>query len=366
MTFSHLGTVGNTRVPREIIWGPEHLITAPVVLSLLAVVSGYDMANSIKTHRVVQSRETDRDWSEFLSFILSYPPGVSLTVEVASAKAGRNLLYPVQNGGGIALLASGGLDSTAAILGLGKRREPYTVCWVDYGQPYREAEERAILSLQTKLAFPLIRLKADLSRLIASGSQIYGHVVPARNVLLATLAQAATRASTVCIVSLRDEEVVPDKSPRFYSDLSSLLGIEVLSPFSMATKTDLIAWWNTQDFRVSPEESVSCYSHNGPCGACRACMKRAIAFSANGRSLRMRVDPFEDRARILRNSYLPRWGQFSRVRQLDLLLALERKRTVLPPVLLQFVDDERSRGNTLTELFEREAALGRFDPKWPT
>ena len=111
--------------------------------------------------------------------------------------------------------------------------------------------------------------------------------IPSRNSFFAHI--GALYADTIYLVCQRGEQTIPDRSPKFFEDISALLSYlhgrpkRVDTVFSEMTKQDMVAWALSK--RVSKEElwsTYSCFSAEpGRCGRCKACLRTAVALDYN-------------------------------------------------------------------------------------
>lgn len=168
--------------------------------------------------------------------------------------------------------------------------------YVELGHRYARAEKTAILRIMGEeselfgLEVPFVLTGGvDLSRLEKPSAYI-----PARNLFLA-LAAAWSGAREIWLVVQRDEMTLPDRSPAFLRETSDMLStlfqgeVSVQTPFPGLDKTGMVARFLDQLPRGSAERllraSWSCYeggSYPVHCGACKACVRRYIAFILNG------------------------------------------------------------------------------------
>lgn len=354
--------VGPIPVDCRRLVSPQHLSDSPGVrLGVLAAIAAYERESRVVLSAVELDRDRLRLWGDFLSFAISYPAEQSWNVHFEAEKHMAPTIH--ERSESCSLLVSGGLDSTAALLYLRARGTEPRCVWVDYGQPYAEIERAAALDLQRALRFELQTIHVELEPWIVKGYERFQHVVPARNVLLASLAEATNHSRQVCIVALAGEEKVPDKSPRFYSDLTRLLDAEVFSPFSRGTKSQVVAWWLRSGFEIGPERTVSCYSPEGPCGRCRACVKRAIAFSANGIQVPMAENPWADDNQVLSRYHLQRFADFDAARRADTLLAMRNAWSLLGATGRSFVTSVlRTDPSVLDMIGRRRHELAQWAP----
>lgn len=180
------------------------------------------------------------------------------------------------------LLFSGGVDSLAAWWVLG---QPDTV-YVRLGHPYEAKELATIESLAYH--WPKVTPRVIDGPPLGVLEHGDGHI-PHRNLLLAATAAAHhPHHSHLWLGALRGE-ASPDKSGRFLRSASRTLSrsearrVTVSAPLRHFTKTGLVREYLR---RGGPPGLLrytrSCYSPDGPCNRCQACVRRFVAFQLNG------------------------------------------------------------------------------------
>lgn len=205
-----------------------------------------------------------------------------------------------------AVLLSGGMDSSAALLWALPRYEKVIAILFDYGQKNRDQELTFAgrLCETTNTARLLIVVAGSLPR----GKGILHHIeehdgredgsspaiVPGRNALFAV--SAAAHASVyfpngnmalVLGCNAQDARRFPDCHPASLKTLGETLRhciareIQVVAPWIDRTKAQILAELSEAD-RGVVARSWSCYRGDGPCGKCSACVLRADAFVAVG------------------------------------------------------------------------------------
>jgi len=214
------------------------------------------------------------------------------------------------------VLASGGLDSTAALVYAVQSygRECTTGLFVYYGQPAADREIRSVIAACKALAVPFVR--CDLQSVfhgsttglfIPRESAIVGGrdtaFLPGRNAML--LAAAATCGgirwepnpySVLVGCNAHDAAGFPDCRLPFLTAAEDAFraggaNLNVVAPWLTKTKRQIVDYVRAE----APEHldllraSWSCYRPDGPCGACTACMARVGAFEGDG------ADPLPDR-----------------------------------------------------------------------
>jgi len=179
------------------------------------------------------------------------------------------------------LMWSGGLDSTIAYFYLGK---PRTV-FVDLGHRYANIERLTTATLAKELDMDYV---VD-TRLFLGDMEKEDAEIPMRNMFLAMV--GALYGDNVYMVFQKGEQSLPDRSIRFVKGASRLLSylnsrtVEVCNVFPHLTKAQMISWYRSKGYSVDIlYETVSCFSEDEseiPCGRCKACFRRWIAFECN-------------------------------------------------------------------------------------
>jgi 7-cyano-7-deazaguanine synthase len=205
--------------------------------------------------------------------------------------------------GRLAVLASGGLDSSVLLADLARKNEVHPV-YVEAGLAWEAQEKRAleafIKALNSENVKPVAVLEMPVRSLYGQHWSLSGEGVPAseapdsevylpgRNVLLIGVTAvwcALHDVSTIAIGSL-DHNPFPDATPRFFEGYSRLLSeslahpIEIVAPYRGRTKADLIAEFAALRLRLT----LTCMapSNGRHCGACNKCYERQQAFLEAG------------------------------------------------------------------------------------
>jgi len=324
--------------------------------AILTTIAGYRFENSIWVNgQAPVSIKKIKKLEQFLSFLVNEKRYHSKTFSfnIKYDDYYNSLNKPIISDD-ILVLSSGGVDSTAGLMhALDQGKHPIA-CWIDYGQPYREVEKEAVEAITNLLSIPLIVGTIDLSKYIREGESDWKHIFPARNFLLAcagmalfsSLVRHREQPASIWMCAQIEDIDTPDKSPRFFQETSSFLGLRVMSPFVKFNKTDLLAYWRRhwfERYHISPEITITCYSNSGHCGNCKACLKRAVALSVSGWPLddELKENPFHDRNGLLKNYYLPRINNFEWKRRMDIMIALSNKYEQLNSELKKIVDSWR-------------------------
>ena len=273
----------------------------------------------------------------FLTYILAYPKDVETPkVIVSDEKIEGNHTYCDRFAGKTMICFSGGVDSTGALIkALDEGRNPVAL-WCDYGQPYRNTERKAVENICRKLNIPLIKVLLDISDLIAIGGERFGHVFPARNLLITAIG-LCFKPSKMELAGLCDELIVPDKSLRMYDEFGKLFGTPLSSPFVDKTKADVLCMWQKHWLKyLDANETISCYGEEGECQNCSSCAKREIAFVASGYHKDYPA-VFTNQHILIEGHWFSRIDIFQYERRTDVLIALEHFIDRLTPELQELV-----------------------------
>lgn len=174
-------------------------------------------------------------------------------------------------------LISGGIDSFI----MAKQFPNGKNIYVDFGQPYKDAELAALVNLGVN--FEIIRIEHQQR----VGDNIY---IPDRNLAMASVIAMIYNPERIFMAGLRDDNCV-DKTPAEFERISALLSryanhpIEVISPYWNKSKGEIIEEFCREFPGEILKETFSCYSPKTnltPCGDCPACLRRVIALETNG------------------------------------------------------------------------------------
>jgi 7-cyano-7-deazaguanine synthase len=203
---------------------------------------------------------------------------------------------------GIAVLASGGLDSAVLVAELLRQGRPVHPIYLRSGlawEPTEEAHLRGFLDTLTSPApEPLVVLHAPIASVYGTHWSVAGDAVPdeqsadeavylpGRNLLL--LAQPSVWCAlhgvhTIALGTLKGNPF-PDSSREFFDEFEALvrrgLGhvLEVVAPFAELTKADVLELGRGLALQrtfscIDPQEELHC-------GHCNKCAERRRAFSA--------------------------------------------------------------------------------------
>ncbi|MGA2409418.1 MAG: 7-cyano-7-deazaguanine synthase [Candidatus Binataceae bacterium] len=203
----------------------------------------------------------------------------------------------------IAVLASGGLDSSILIAGQARNAEVYPI-YVQWGFPWEVSERESLEAFLSALKSSNVKPPAIISVPIKavygdhwslSGNKVPGAdepdsavFLPGRNILLIGLAAvwcSTHEVSRIAIGSLRGNPF-PDATPEFFENFAGILStglghrIMVEAPYRGLTKSDII-----RQFRDLPLElTLTCMTPKPGkhCGQCNKCGERRRAFLESG------------------------------------------------------------------------------------
>lgn len=170
------------------------------------------------------------------------------------------------------VLCSGGIDSATLAADRAARDDRIELCFVDYGQRARQAERRSVTSLAERLGVEVAHLAVDGVGMPNQGE------IPARNMLLLSLALAARPHSRLIVIGIHAGTAYRDCSPAFVEQMQRVLDFHtdgicrLLAPFLLWSKTDVVALARELDAPL--ELTHSCEAGDEPCGSCRSCVDR--------------------------------------------------------------------------------------------
>lgn len=191
----------------------------------------------------------------------------------------------------VSIMFSGGLDSMIMYnYAIACDLDPVCI-YVDLGHPYAHKEKAAMARRSRWMPKVEIIELSTLWHLIEK--RMSNQIIPSRNVLLAVI--GGMFSPEVWLGALDGEQLGKehDKSPRFFEDTTKLLTFTneffqptttVFAPFGLMSKSETLEW--ALEYGVPLEELLatsSCYDgEKGKCGVCLTCVKRRLAFLANG------------------------------------------------------------------------------------
>lgn len=274
---------------------------------------------------------------DFLTYILAYPKGIETPkIKVSKNKNIEMNGYDEFKNRNLVCF-SGGVDSTGALLKLIDEKQEPIAFWCDYGQPYNKTEKKAVENICNKLNVTLLEVTLDLSDLIAIGGEKFGHVFPARNLMIAAIG-LCFKPKNIVLAGLCDELVVPDKSLRMYDEFEKYFEVKLYSPFVEMTKTEVLCVWKDKwDKYLDANETVSCYDNEGNCQNCSSCAKREVAFVASGYN-NYYPEVFTNQHELIEGHWFSRVDIFQYERRTDMLIALKKYIDNLTPKLQELVN----------------------------
>lgn len=198
------------------------------------------------------------------------------------------------------ILLSGGLDSTCAAYDLMDNLEEDSstlvrAVWIDYGQQNSVKELKSVQYTCSQLKLPLQIIRAegifsdvDSTVLHNNGStqiDVWNAEVPHRNSILTLIASANSPyqpevEETFIVAAHKTSAPYADVTKRFYTLLNQLLKYEtgskrVEAPYIQYTKYQLAKkGYNAGMTKTDFLKTASCYTAQGDCGKCPACLAR--------------------------------------------------------------------------------------------
>jgi 7-cyano-7-deazaguanine synthase len=180
------------------------------------------------------------------------------------------------------VLASGGLDSTAALIWAISEFTQVVALTLRYGQ--NAAETSALRSVCAELRAPLIERSFGAVLPPIEGNWL----IPGRNLIMLSLGAAeggrlwpGLPFALVTGWSALDGDY-PDCSEAFRrlaaDACSAAIGasVDIRAPWIGTRKDEIVSWATERGYRQLLERSVSCY-HGTGCLTCKACKERAQA-----------------------------------------------------------------------------------------
>ena len=174
----------------------------------------------------------------------------------------------------IAVLASGGLDSTALIDFYLRRELKITSIHFQYGQANAKSEKKAFENIKAFYGIEgrIIKLGFSLNK---RKDEIIG-----RNALFVLVAGFSTGAKKIAL-GIHSGTNYYDCSRMFLRDSQKILDgyfagtVQVEAPFIDLNKKDLLRY--CEDFKIPIELTYSCQRQNDrPCGVCPTCRELAL------------------------------------------------------------------------------------------
>lgn len=339
-----IGKLDELIIKKPISVKPKIVIDRLSKLSLLATLAGYNKSQKITLDK--EFKTSDVALGDFISFILNHEgfAPIKFNVEVKTKKGTRHQEIKNSEKSSI-ILASGGIDSTAAILSLLDQGIKPKLVTLDFGQINNKVEQKIIKRIAKKLGLKLIVFKIDIKKEVEEGWKEWSYIVPARNFLIASLGanylDQVEEKGDIYLAATEEEikhsKPGPDKSQEFYSFCSRLFSREygqkmtLKTPFKDITKTELLTLWNKKwldKFRISPYDTSTCY-YGEECGACNSCFKRSLALLSAGLDLdpKIKTNPFksnEDKTIKYIERIASKDSGFTKKRRTDTLIAFKK------------------------------------------
>lgn len=195
-----------------------------------------------------------------------------------------------------AVLFSGGLDSTAALLWA--KREGYNPIpiFFNYGQKNYASERLAVDAICHILKItPVILSMPVLSEIggssLTTGDQVNPHksgevndtFVPGRNLLFVTAASAWASVNKVrnVVTGIRESQDFPDCRVNTLNSLSNTItqgigNMYIHHPIMKMSRVQTFDYLRSSDYPLIDTITVSCYNGNN-CGVCKPCVDRTDA-----------------------------------------------------------------------------------------
>jgi 7-cyano-7-deazaguanine synthase len=200
----------------------------------------------------------------------------------------------------VAVLASGGLDSSIMLAELKQTREVFPI-YIRNGLAWESAELRALESFISALESPSINTPTIIS---TATHELYGNhwsvtglevpvagtpdsavFLPGRNILLIGLVAiwCTTHDIPQIAIGSLDGNPFPDATPIFFKEYGRLLStalrhkVEILTPYRFKSKAQLISKCSHLPLNLTMT-CISPYQDNH-CGQCSKCHERQQAFT---------------------------------------------------------------------------------------
>jgi len=230
------------------------------------------------------------------------------------------------------LLWSGGMDSFIAYYMLKEKfGDEIKTAYVSLGHRYQDKEMRIIRELDVAKIIPLHGIIRNLQ--LGAWESPDAHI-PMRNMFMIQLAaMTAPEAVEVYLVAQKGEQSIPDRSPKFFTNMSAILTeqldkrVLVLNPCQDMTKVQMVKWFKER----YPEDiehlrkTVGCYSPSDKhCGACGSCLRRSVAFEANGIELDEQLHDIKKWSDIQKYIDNMKSGKYDKERTLETLMIFKK------------------------------------------
>lgn len=336
---------------RSIKFGCLDVLDSFTKLAVLAIFSGYQACDRIFVNGKFAETVDVKKLGNFISYNLNHDVAPRrFSTQISFNRDFDNPVDVGENDYQGILSFSGGIDSTAGLLYALERKMNVVPMWIDFGQRNKKAEEAAVRWVLARLKIEPIIVRLDLEKIILDGWRQWNFIVPGRNFLFLSIANAILQRSRkrdnfILLCAHKDEmghKKNRDKSLFFFEAASGFFSaagekkIAAFTPFKDFSKTEILSYWKKEwekKFNVSPHDTTTCYYENG-CGECEACLKRSIYLTAAGYPLdpAIRVNPMTDPSGFMRTKWIPRikGKNLSRTNELDFLLAIEKHADSVP------------------------------------
>jgi len=334
----------------------KYLVNNYVKLSILSVLSGYKQCDHIYVDDKFDHIDLKKLGS-FISYILNHdiaPKKFNIKISQNKNILQKKKIIKLNDYNSI-LCFSGGIDSTAGLLYALNRKEHVLPMWVDFGQRNNISERESIQKVLSRMQIPLFTVKINLNKFILDGWKEWGFIIPGRNFLFLSLANAylqhsQKRKNRIYLCAHKDEMGYlknRDKSRYFFKSSSNFFSnnerdIIATTPFGSYSKSEIISYWRQNwenKFNISPYDTTTCYYESG-CGKCEACLKRAIYLIAGGYKInsKYKINPLKDPSGFMVKKWMPNIinNRISRSNKLDFLIAVEENISIVPKKISEF------------------------------
>lgn len=333
----------------------EYLVNNFVKLAVLSVLAGYKKSDCIYVDDCFENVDL-RKLGFFISYILNHDIAPRrYDIKINDNKGAIKKKKIKLNNYDSILCFSGGIDSTAGLLYALSKKQNVLPMWVDFGQRNNIPEYEAAKKVLSKIKIPFVKVKIDLNKFILDGWKDWDFIIPARNFLFLSLANAYLQNSrkgkgNIYLCAHKDEMGYfknRDKSRYFFEASSNFFSynkkeIIAATPFESYSKSEIISYWRQNwenKFNISPHDTTTCYYENG-CGKCEACLKRAIYLIAGGYKInsKFKINPLKDSSKLMAKKWIPniKSNKISRSNKLDFLIAIEENIDIVPIMVREF------------------------------
>ena len=204
------------------------------------------------------------------------------------------------NSGSIAVLTSGGLDSSVLLYDLSQTQTVFPI-YVQQGLAWETEEygslENYISAIQNDSIMPITKLRMPVEEIYGRHWSVTGDNIPSandpdekvylpgRNIFLLTAAGiwCVTHGVTEIALGSLLGNPFPDATPEFFNNFAQILStatsskINIITPYRGMTKATLISQFKKLPLHLT----LTCNDpHKGNhCGVCNKCHERQISFS---------------------------------------------------------------------------------------